>query len=209
MTKILELKNGVKIRVRGVPGQIILAIHERYPEPEVPQWYNEAKQRSEPQPMDPAYIKAVKEHNSLLQQKDNDAYMANGVDVLDLPDGKYPLESDEWIEGLEYVGLEVPRTGIGRKVAWLKYHIVDDSDVGDLITAIAVAGGLVTEDAVEKAAESFRSAEISAADTEPQAPTNLRLWNNPDSDSRDSEPVRVQGDSQVHPENMGTVARPD
>lgn len=169
----LELKSGVVLDVRAVPSMVIAAVQTNNPEPKPPTWINEEKgNREESNPADPTYLKAVEEHKTALAMKINDAFLANGVKVVSLPEDKVPLDSDEWIEGLTFVGLDVPKTGIGRRVAWLRWHILDDSDFVDVISAIASAGGLVTEAQVEEAAKSFRPnenglalVEVSTAET--------------------------------------------
>lgn len=205
MAKELTLQSGVVVKVHPVPSMVVLAIQEQNPEPGVPSWFNEPKGRTETNPSDPAYLRAVEAHKLHMIQKINDMYLAMGVEVIELAD-KQPLEADSWTEGLKYAGLTVPETGMGRKVAWLKWHVIDDADIGNVIQAIAVAGGLVSEEQVGQAAESFRSDQGGDQLAEVQAPTELRQWDTPVSDARDSSSIGMQGDSQVHVEDMGTMA---
>lgn len=162
----LKLKSGVVLDIRAVPSMVIAAVQSNNPEPKPPVWRNEEKGRDESNPADPQYLKSVEEYKTALAMKINDAFLANGVRVLSLPEGKSTLESDEWIEGLDFVGLDVPREGIARRVAWLRWHVLDDADFVDVISAIASAGGLVTETQVEEAAKSFRPDENGHTPTE-------------------------------------------
>lgn len=183
MYKDVTLPSGVQVRVTSVPAMVVLQVSNMLPEPKVPMWYNEEKQRSEPHDLDPEYIAAVNKHKTDLGQLINQAYLANGiVKVLHLPEDKYELDSDEWIEGLEFVGIKINKTGLGRKVDWLQYHILGDADVPVVITEIAQIGGLVSEARVEAAADSFRPNQNGTTTAESQTEAIIRQRDQTDSD---------------------------
>lgn len=149
-------RSGSVLSIKAVPSMVIAAVQEIIPAPRVPTFRNEAKGRDEENPSDPEYIRAVDAHRTKLAMTTNDAFLANGVRVVSVGPSKSVLDSNDWVEGLTFVGLEVPDEGIGRRVAWLRWHILDDSDFLDVISAIAVAGGLATEEKVQQAISSFR-----------------------------------------------------
>ena len=175
MAKEVVLTSGVKVRLVSVPSMLVLALTRQIKEPTVPMWHNDQKDRDEPNPLDPAYVQAVNDYKTEIGQKTTQAYLANGVKVLELPDDKYPEDSDEWVEGLEFVGIEVPKTGLGRRVAWLQYHVLGDMDLTDILSGIAIAGGVVTEEQVQAAAETFQHQTSGEADTTVQDTTVVRL----------------------------------
>lgn len=159
MSKDVTLPSGVKVRLVAVPNMVVMAMTKAVKEPLVPVYHNEAKDRDEPNPLDPQYLRAVEDYKNELGQLTVKAYLANGVRVLELPDDKFALESEEWVEGLRFVGIDVPETGLGREVAWKQFHVLEDADLMDILSGIAIAGGAVTEAQVQQAAESFRNPE--------------------------------------------------
>lgn len=188
LAKEVVLTSGVKVRLVSVPSMLLLQLTRQLQEPEVPMWHNPDKDRDEPNPMDPAYIKAVENYKADMGQLTTRAYLANGVKVLEpLPEDKYPEQDDSWIEGLEYIGIDVPKNGLGRYVAWLQYHILGDADLTDILTGIAVAGGVVTEEQVQQAAESFRDNETQPTNNLVSITPALRLGDTPADNTRPSE----------------------
>lgn len=153
---VYTTRNGTVLKLRHVPSLTVLAVQRSIKKPQVPKWFNQAKEREEENPNDPVYLQALQDYNNSTGDAAIDTYLANGVSVMKLGDD-CPLEDDEWAEGLQLVGIEIPVSGVSRRVAWLKYHVVGDEDLGNLTAAIAIAGGVVTEEAVAAAAESFRN----------------------------------------------------
>lgn len=207
MAKQIELHNGTKLTVRGIPALLILAVSQRYPEPTVPKWYNDAKQREEENPTDPTYLQALKDHAVLLQDKTIDCFLANGIVVDEVGPDCTPLEDDTWLENTEFtLDMELPRSGAGRRVAWLRHHVLDQADdLGNVVTEISVASGLVTEAAVRQAAESFRNTEVQPADPGDTSTSDSGLRDTSEDAARDGDGVRVQGDSQVLPVQLDNV----
>lgn len=166
--RIFTCANGVMLALRPVPSLAIVAITRQLKEPKPPIIIDEERgNREYENPSDPSYIRAIEDYRNALGDATTTAYLANGVTVQEpLPDGIIPMDSAEWSEGLELIGLTIPTSGIARRVAWLKYHIVGDSDLADLITAIATAGGLVSEEDVAAVAETFRNNTTGHADIE-------------------------------------------
>ena len=148
--------NGCVLELRGVPSFVTLAVLKAHPKPPVPIIMIEDKQREEENPNDPNYIQALNQYNEELATLTSDVYLANGVKIKSVPDDYLPLDDDEWIEPLEFSGIQFPHDGIGRRVAYLKYYLLADEDIAKVTTAVAIAGGVVTEEQVDQAAESFR-----------------------------------------------------
>lgn len=160
----VTLPSGVEVQVTGVPAMLVLAVLQTIPEPKPPIIQLEGKERTEENPNDPEYLKKVQEYKVAQGRLTNEAYLANGVlKINKLPDDKIPLESDDWVERLEIVGVQPRKVGLGRRIDWLQYHILGDGDLSELITAIALAGGGVTEELVKQAADSFRPIENGTA----------------------------------------------
>lgn len=164
---IFVTKVGVRLKLRHVPSMVIVAAQKQLKQPVIPRWHNTDKDRDEDNPNDPGYLRELAEYNSKVGDITTDAYLVNGVTVLEpLPDSVYSIDSSEWAEGLEFIGIEVPKTGVARRLAWLKYYIVGDEDLADLIKSIAIAGGVVTEEQVQEALDSFRNNQTGSTNNE-------------------------------------------
>lgn len=180
MSKEVTLSSGAVVRLNAVSPMLVLAVNNSIPEPKVPIFRNEEKQRDEPNELDPEYIAAVQKRQLDLTRLTTEAYVANGVTVLSIPPNKSELSSDDWIEGLELVGIEVRKSGKGRFVDWIQYHLLEDAnDLTELLTGVAVTGGLVSEADVEAAAESFRPNTNGQATAEVPTETTLRFGDTP------------------------------
>lgn len=185
-TREIELSCGAKAVVTSVPSMLVLGILEAHQAPRPPVITLD-NGRQEENPNDPEYARQVSQHQTLTGRLTNEAYLAQGVvRVYDLPEGKYSLDDDAWIELAEIVGVPVRHEGLGRKIDWLQYHIMSDGDLGDIISGIAVAGGGVTEAMVKKAADSFRTEQDGPALTLVSSETEVRLGDQTAGDSRDS-----------------------
>lgn len=190
--RIFTTRNGVQLRLRSVSPFLVLEAQKRIVKPTEPMWYNEAKSREEPNPLDPNYVRAVDDYNTKMAELVNDTYLANGVTLLPnqpLPESIPDIDSEDWAEGIKYsLGADVPHSGIGRRVLWLKYCVVTHvEDLGDLIAAISVASGLVSEEQVQQAVESFRDNQERSTDNNDQNPPESINRNSAVSDTRDGE----------------------
>lgn len=155
---VYTTSTGVRLRIRPVPSLAVMAASRALPVPQIPTFHNEQKNRDEPNPVDPTYLQALEERKVREGEVTTDAYLANGLTVLEpLPDDVEPAQSEVWAEGIELLGVAVPANGFARRVAWLKYYVLSDDDLMEIMKLIAVAGGVVTEQQVTDAVDSFRS----------------------------------------------------
>lgn len=166
MTVTYTTRSGSKLELRAVPSLLLVAVMKQIPAPQVPTFLNEAKGRTEENPSDPEYLRAVADHQEQMGMRTNDAMLANGVKVLELGPEVQTLESNDWAERLTFSGLVVPESGVAREVAWLRWHVLDDTDSMEVLKHIASAGGLVAEDVVQDAVDSFRNNEDGDSNTE-------------------------------------------
>lgn len=192
--RVFTTRNGVQLRLRAVSPFLVLEAQKRIVKPTEPMWYNEAKSREEPNPLDPNYVKSIDDYNTRMAEVVNDVFLANGVTLLtsgqDLPLGIPNIDDSEWVEGIEYtLNIKVPDSGTaGRRVLWLKYCVVTHvEDLGDLIAAISVASGLVSEDQVQQAVESFRDNQERSTNNGDTNTTEGQHTDIPISNTRDGE----------------------
>lgn len=151
------LSTGVKVRLTPVSMSLLSESQATIPDPPVPTWFNEAKDKNEPNPDDPAYLKAV----SAAEEKRNrvalDAMIMFGVDLL----GPVP-EDSEWIPKLKFsrklglVDVDLESFDLTDKIEleylYKRYVAVSTPD---MITIMKYCAG-VGEEEVNKAAAQFQ-----------------------------------------------------
>lgn len=153
---------GLVLKLQKVNNQIAVDTEMRFPKPKVPMVYIKDDDRYEENPSDPDYLDKLNAWRNSMYENNYNLFLGLGVvrEFGTLPDGMIPLESDDWSEDAEVLGLVVPTSRMGRMVAWLRYHVLDDSDeVSRCIHKIAVYSGLAAEEEVQEAVETFPSDE--------------------------------------------------
>lgn len=153
--RVFTTTNGVVLKIRPVPTHVTREVLRQIKEPRVPSFFNEAKQRDEENPLDPEYLQALEEFKEAQVDLTNRAYLLHTEVFGELPEGIQHMDESGWDEDLEFIGIQVHDSGRERYVDWLKYYVLADIDFRDLMGAILTAGGLVTEEAVKGAIESF------------------------------------------------------
>lgn len=201
MAKEVTLPSGVVVTVTSVPGRILLDLMNTIPEPKPPVITREGTTRTEENTSDPEYIAALTKYKTDQGKLAQEIYITQGIHkIISIPDTKFELDDDEWIERLESIGLKPAREPKrARQRDWLLYHIVDEGDVAFLMTEVAVAGGGVTEELVKAASDSFRpeqggpndnGVQAEAAIRQPDTTGSLVAW--------PGEQVRTEGSSPLH-----------
>lgn len=97
-SETIVTKSGVRIRLLPVSASLIEEVTRRIVDPEVPQWYNEQRERNEPNPDDPAYIKALEETARKRGVAVMDAMCMFGVELVD----GVPAD-DSWVKKLRFM----------------------------------------------------------------------------------------------------------
>ena len=148
-------KAGVRIKVSPVSTALIEEVTSRIEDPEVPMWHNEAKNRDEPNPDDPNYIRAVGLANRERGVAVMDAMCMFGVELVD----GVPTE-DGWLKKLKFmekrgqVDLSAYDLADPLDLEFLyKRFIAVDNDIVTLISEIST----LTPETVEQAEKRFRS----------------------------------------------------
>lgn len=142
------LSTGIKGKILPVAASLIEEVTAKIKDPDVPVWYNKDKEREEPNPVDPIYLKQMEEANRRRGVVALDAMVMFGLDLVDpVPEG------DIWVKKLKWLGIEFDeRDDFEREFAYKKYVVCGSSD---LIEISKLAG--ITQEAVEDAVKSFRS----------------------------------------------------
>lgn len=148
---------GLRLRLRKVTRFVLIEAGKKLVEPKVPVVFMDDKGREEENPQDPDYILAKQQVANERGFLYISAMLTLGTEIDILPPGMEPPESDEWLEIVESLGIDVPANNKRlRYCAWLKYIAVPDSDFNKLMDAVLKYSGLVTEEAVADAQDAFR-----------------------------------------------------
>lgn len=155
----ITLASGITFELRPVAGLLIRQAVANIPKPKPPMHIDEARGGRETPNFDhPEYLAAVDIYNAATENAAMDVMLLRGTKLIEpLPDGIEGPQGNDWIEELDFLGVAVPDTRLGRYLAWLKYAVFSDPD--ELIRAtrsIARMSGLSEEDVIE-AMDSFRS----------------------------------------------------
>lgn len=151
------LSTGVRVCLKSVSASLIDEVRARVKDPDVPEVYDEEKDRKLRNPNDPAYLRALEEAEELRGRAATDAMIMFGVELIDpIPD------DDGWIDQLAFLGIEVDVSNkFAREFAYKKYIAVGTPDLPDVFTASSP----VTGEGVAKAMAGFRGDADGGADT--------------------------------------------
>jgi hypothetical protein len=144
---IVILSTGAKARIRSVSASLVDQVSARIKDPEIPMWFNDKKDREEPNPSDPIYLRALDDVARERGLAAMDALIMFGVDLVD------PMPEDElWIKKLKLVGIEVDAEDeLEKEFIYKKYIAVGADDV----TLVTEKSGMSAE-SVAEADRTFR-----------------------------------------------------
>jgi len=151
---IVVLPTGDRAKLIPVSASLIDEVTNRLTEPTVPTWYNKERERDEPNPSDPEYLRKVEEVARLRGLAAMDAMVMFGVELLD----GVPAD-DGWLKKLRFLSsrgqidltpfdLDDPMT-----LEYVYKRFIATNTV--IIKRISALSGLTTED-VDRAENSFR-----------------------------------------------------
>ncbi len=156
-------ESGLMLKLQKVNHQLVVDADARLVQPKPPQVYLKDEDRYIENPNSPTYQTELTAWANARYEQSNNIYLGLGVMnefPSELPAGLHGLASDDWMDELTYLGLTVPEKGIARKVAWLRYHVFQDAnEVNKCVHKVALYSGLVKEEEVEQAIETFPSDE--------------------------------------------------
>ena len=156
--------DGVCIRLVGVPSGTIQDAISRIKVPDVPTWYNPDKDRDEPNPNDPSYLKALEVHGQEQGRVATEAMIMFGCEI---DQDTWPPQDTTWLRKLKLAArrgtLDLDwvdwEDEIDQQFLFLKYHAISN----DRLVQIGQLGGLSRE-ALAQARSSFQRSE--AGDTD-------------------------------------------
>jgi hypothetical protein len=154
-----EAPNGLKVQLVHVSQFVVMAAGNRVKMPEVPTFINPDNEREEENPLDPAYVEALAKATQDNAMSVLGALIVFGTKIIVEPPDLMPFDSDDWPILLEeLLGEKVPENPYMRRLTWMKYIALNDLDAfQNLLTAITAFNKRVPEEAVQAAADAFRS----------------------------------------------------
>lgn len=160
---VIELSTGYKARLVPVAGFLLTEVAGRIADPEVPMWANPDKEgRLEPNPSDPAYLRAVAAADRRRAEAVMDAMLLFGVQI----EGELPT-ADEWLpkldrmERLGHLDLSAFDLNDPMDAMFLfkRYVAVSADDLSEIMRRSGV-----TQEAIAQAAKSFPGDETRSTD---------------------------------------------
>lgn len=151
--KHVTLSSGDEAILRPVTASLIDEVTSRVRDPEVPMWFNEAKEREEPNPSDPKYLRAMDEANRERGVAAMDAMIMFGVELVNgLPDNENWVKKLRFLEKRGQLSLKDYdlEDEFDRTFLYLRYIAVDSKIIGE-ITGLS---GMSAEE-IEQAEDSF------------------------------------------------------
>lgn len=157
-TDEVTLSSGLVLTVKGVAPFLIQRAAQAIPRPEVPKVFIDEKGREEENPADPRYIEALQVWEAKTIEVATNIMFAAGTEVVSIPDGMHPPESDDWLELVtlfdDTVDVSTPKR---RYLTWLSlYALSSAADVRETISAVAKKTG-ITEGEVAAVVAGFRN----------------------------------------------------
>jgi hypothetical protein len=146
-TGIVTMSSGVRVRLHPVSSALVTKVMMEIKEPVVPNWWNAEKERDEPNPSDPAYLRAVQAAENERGINALDAMLLFGVELVDLMP-----EDTTWLKRLAVIKINVDQEDpIAMELAYKRYVVVLTQKDIRLVTEAAG----ISEESVAKAEAAF------------------------------------------------------
>lgn len=144
----LRLTNGVVLKLKPVPPFAVRQAAVEIKDPVVPVVYIQDKDRTEPNPNDPDYLKAMRAAQEQRVSAVTNLFFMIGTDVISVPAGMFKPEEDDWIDMLDAVGLPVDRVNkFKRYFQWMAWYVVtSEQDIAAIVSGVATLSGVREED---------------------------------------------------------------
>jgi hypothetical protein len=122
---IISLSSGVRLKLKKISPLRILAIVNKFKYPEVPEFWDEKRERPIRNPDSPAYLAMKETVDTDRMFAVYDAIAAIGTEIDYIPDGFSKPEDDDWLEEQEVIGVPVNKDSkLARYLAWVKYKAI-------------------------------------------------------------------------------------
>ncbi len=149
---------GVVLKVGRAPAWAITEVlrQEAANQPQPPLVHNPDRDRDEENEADPAYVAAVKAHDTHVIERQYEVAVILGTSLESCPDDVPHPESDGWRDALAAVGIPLSDDPKRRYLEWVKYIAVPANDDWMHLNALLTRQIGTTEEDVNAAFAAFR-----------------------------------------------------
>lgn len=149
---LFHLSTGVTLRLKRPSKQAVLHRKREFDadQPQPPQVWNDEDGVHRPNPNDPDYVAALEDHYSRGIEALYDTVVATGTEVVEVPPGMIPPESDEFLDFMGGLGIEASPYRSGRYIQWIKYiATTGDGDQSRLLALLMALMGTPEREVTE------------------------------------------------------------
>lgn len=153
-----ELSSGVILVLGKVNVLTIQALINKFKYPPVPEIFDKERGRAIKNPDSQLYQEMKAEVDAARTMAVMDAILAFGTVVEHIPENITPIESEDWVDRLELIGLDVKvNTPAARQLAWIRHvAIVNVGDMQKLASRYGVALGVTEEGVADSLQQNFQ-----------------------------------------------------
>ena len=168
---VIELSNGIKLRIRAVAVMTLRHAIAALRKPEPPMVDSPDKGRMEPWEGDPHYLEELGRWEYQMGETTLNVMLSLGTKLEYVPKGVDKPEDVGWVELLEAADVPVKlNSQPARYLSWLRFYaLTEPADIAKVSEAVARRSGVIEAD-VSDSLNSFRGGENGRTDTDPEAP---------------------------------------
>lgn len=157
------LQNGIVLAMRPIPPLLLQAVSDEFRAPDPPTIWLEDRERHEPNPNDPAYLKEIQRITEAEQLATEDLTLAVGTSVKHVPEGMFKPEDDGWVTQVKFAAklgkldIEIDTEDeVKRYLAWLRFYALESSTDIVMVRNLSTMLAGIQEGEVDEVIESFR-----------------------------------------------------
>lgn len=181
-------RNGTKLKLRHAPQTLVADIVAKIERPRPPMVTDPDSGKTEPVPDHPDHIEALTQWAFDRSMAVFAGAIAYGVRITELGEGLHPVESDDWIDELEFVNeavddpdtVQIAREPRGKRFFhYMRYYILDDDVDFFAVSRLITVRTALTESEVMAMVANFRRLAIEY----PDRIGAVTDWLDPDADT--------------------------
>jgi hypothetical protein len=165
------LSTGVRARIKTVAASLIDTVNSKIPEPEVPMEFNKDKERDEPNPLSPAYLKEMRKYTKMRGEAAIETMIMFGIELIDpIPDMNLWMPKLKFLEKRGH--LDLSQYDLSDPIE-LEYLYKANIAVGKQDFSLIMSKAGIPTEALRQAEATFPGDERPSADTGsvPEGPT--------------------------------------
>lgn len=151
---LITLSTGVVLRGKAAPAMALIKVKAHFLRPKPPLWKSETLGRMIENPDDPIYKEQLDNHKTESTAAMLNTLILLGTDLVSVPKGFPKPESDDWLDELYEIGIEIhPEKKRWRYLNWVMFKAAPKSQDTELISEVVGRLSGVSERDVQAAEE--------------------------------------------------------